>query len=116
MASIPNPLVLTDAPHEFTRATSLRSSAPSAVKQGVPGLDGMIVFLAGALMVVGIVMVYSASVSLDGPGLQMREWWRSPLKQSIFAIAGFVAMLFASQIDYRIFCWRPRLGGLLPAL
>lgn len=82
--------------------------------------DSAVIFVAGALMALGVAMVYSASVSVDGPAFNWHEWWNSPLKQCVFAFVGFLAMLVAAHVDYRILAWqRPGAGwraGLLLAL
>lgn len=67
--------------------------------------DPWVIFLVGALMTIGVVMVYSASVTLAGAQFSIDSLWSSPLKQSIFAIAGFFAMLFAAHLDYRALAW-----------
>lgn len=67
--------------------------------------DPWVIFLVGALMTIGVVMVYSASVTLAGASFSVEALWDSPLKQSIFALAGFFAMLFAAHLDYRLFAW-----------
>lgn len=73
--------------------------------------DGVILLLAGALMTLGFVMVYSASVTIAGAELDLRRWWNTPLRQSIFALAGFGAMLFAAHCDYRWLAWTRRGTG-----
>jgi cell division protein FtsW len=82
--------------------------------------DPTIIFLAGALMTLGVVMVYSASVTVQGAQFTWQTWWKSPLKQCAFALAGFLVMVIAAHVDYRIFAWaRPRAGwraGLLYVL
>ncbi|MBU0637627.1 MAG: putative lipid II flippase FtsW [Planctomycetes bacterium] len=78
-------------------------------------------FICGALMTVGAAMVYSASVSIRGAELSWYECWRTPLRQCLFAGAGFLAMLTAAHVDYRLFSWRrhgwlPRFVALLAAV
>lgn len=79
--------------------------------------DPVILLLAGTLMTLGVVMVYSAGVSVAGAQLDLRQWWNTPLRQCVFAFAGFLAMLLAAHCDYRWLSWeRPRdwwrAGGL----
>ncbi|MFO0839671.1 MAG: putative peptidoglycan glycosyltransferase FtsW [Phycisphaerae bacterium] len=74
--------------------------------------DAAILYLVGALMVIGVVMVYSASISPDAPPLDWSTWWRSPLKQCAFAAVGFAVMLLASQIPHRVFAWERSGDGL----
>lgn len=63
--------------------------------------DHIIVFVVGLLMTLGVVMVYSASVSVDDDEFRIRNWWNSPLRQGIFVVFGFVTMLVVAQFDYR---------------
>jgi cell division protein FtsW len=71
----------------------------------------VIVFLAGVLMMLGVVMVYSASVTLEEKSFNWRQWWNSPLRQGVFALVGFLAMLVAAHVNYRIFAWERRWSG-----
>ncbi len=107
------------------RTTSAaRRSAPSApilpvVDDALPGIvspDRGVLAIVGALMVIGVVIVYSASVSVEGAELNLRQWHRTPLRQCVFAVAGFLAMLFFSHVDYRLFSWRKRWDCGLPLL
>ena len=60
-------------------------------------------------MTLGTATVYSASVTVAGAELNWREWWNTPLRQTVFAAAGFVGMLFFAHCDYRWLAWeRPR--------
>lgn len=82
-----------------------------------PLFDSVIVFVAGALMVLGVTMVYSASTSVSGPAFDWRQWWHTPLRQAAFAVAGFVVMLVAAHVDYRRFAWTtPRRGWIVGVL
>ncbi len=74
--------------------------------------DGWIILLTGALMAFGVVIVYSASVSVDAEPVTARNWWQTPLKQGAFAMAGFLAMLVAAGTDYRMWSWHRRWGGM----
>ncbi len=69
--------------------------------------DQTVVFVAGLLMALGVAMVYSASVTIEGAGLgaDWRTWWTSPLKQAVFAAVGFLVMLLAAHFDYRTLGW-----------
>jgi len=84
--------------------------------------DPALVFTAGALMTLGVAMVYSATVTIEGSGLStdVQTWWHSPLRQGVFALAGFLGLLGAAHLDYHMFAWtRPRDGwraGILAAL
>ncbi|MCA9244644.1 MAG: FtsW/RodA/SpoVE family cell cycle protein [Phycisphaerales bacterium] len=83
---------------------------------GVVSPDRGVLAIVGALMVIGVVMVYSASVSVEGAELNLRQWHRTPLRQCVFAVAGFLAMLFVSHVDYRVFAWRRKRDCALIAL
>lgn len=76
--------------------------------------DTGVLFLVGALMTIGMVMVYSASVTLEGAALDWRHWWNSPLKQCVFSLAGFGIMLVGAHLDYRLFAWERKLDAWLP--
>lgn len=69
--------------------------------------DPYVVFIAGALMTLGVAMVYSASATVDGAAFDWRQWWQSPLRQGAFALAGFLVMLVAAHVDCRLFAWSP---------
>ena len=52
------------------------------------------------LVVIGVLMIYSATACITGEALD----WESPaLRQVIYAIAGLVAMVVLTLIDYRIY-------------
>lgn len=70
--------------------------------------DAWVLMIVGALMALGVVMVYSASVRLSEPALDLSNLWNSPLKQSIFVAAGFLLMIVAAQVDYRLLAWERR--------
>lgn len=65
--------------------------------------DPMIVFVVGALMTIGVAMVYSASVSVDQPAISLKTWWHGPLRQAVFSALGFFTMVLCAQLDYRVF-------------
>jgi cell division protein FtsW len=73
--------------------------------------DPVVVLVVGMLMALGVVMVYSASVSVDGAPFDWRDWWNTPLRQAAFALAGFLTMLIAAHIDYRVLAWNGPRGG-----
>ncbi|MCK4341811.1 MAG: FtsW/RodA/SpoVE family cell cycle protein [Phycisphaerae bacterium] len=73
--------------------------------------DPSVVFIVGVLMALGVAMVYSASVTVQGAEFNWRQWWDSPLKQGVFVVAGFLAMLFAAHLDYRVLAWQQRWDG-----
>jgi cell division protein FtsW len=102
---------------------STAAAGPAAVEledeaQG-GGCDMGILFVVGVLMTLGAVMVYSASVTLEGGAPDWRRWWTSPLRQCVFAALGLVAMFLAAHMDFRLLAWqRPGDGWRagLPAL
>jgi cell division protein FtsW len=99
------------------RTRSSRSDHPSSFIPLVRLYDPMIILIAGALMGLGVAMVYSASVTVDGPGFNWHDWWNSPLKQCVFALGGFLVMLVAAHIDYHVLAWeRPGDGWRAMAL
>jgi len=78
---------------------------------GPPLADNTLLFLTGILMTIGAAMVYSASVTVAGAELDWRRWWATPLRQCVFALAGFLGMLVMSAVGYRWLAWeRPRDG------
>lgn len=70
--------------------------------------DPVVVFVVGALMTLGVVMVFSASVNVTSEPLDWHRWWDSPLRQGLFALAGFLGMLITAHMDYHALAWRPR--------
>lgn len=73
--------------------------------------DPVVVFIAGVLMVLGVTMVYSTSVTVHGAAFHWRQWWDSPLRQGVFALVGFLVMLVAAHVDYRVLAWRRAADG-----
>ena len=73
--------------------------------------DSVVILLVGGLMTLGAVMVYSASVTVQGEPPHWRQWWNTPLRQSFFALLGFGMMVLVSQLDYRIWKWERRGEG-----
>lgn len=90
-------------------ATSENVGNPTRAGELIPlgrnQCDSVILLLVGSLMTLGAVMVYSASVSVHAEPFTWRNWWNTPLRQSVFALVGFFAMVFVSQLDYRIWKW-----------
>lgn len=87
-------------PDEFARDRAQVGVVTHALRA-----DALVVFVTGALMTLGAVMVYSALTTVDSPEFSLDGWWHTPLKQCVFALAGFLALLFAARLDYRIFGW-----------
>jgi cell division protein FtsW len=73
--------------------------------------DSVILLLVGGLMTLGAVMVYSASVSPQGNTFSWQQWWNTPLRQSVFALVGFLAMVYVAHLDYRLWAWERRGEG-----
>lgn len=92
---------------------------PGAIEQASWGVslerrvetDTVVLFLVGALMTLGVVMVYSASVTLKGPSFDWRDILSTPLRQGLFALTGFLAAVLVAQIDYRLLAWERRWDG-----
>jgi len=99
----------------------ISSSPPPASAAGLRALsrageasfDRTVLFLVGALMTLGVVMVYSASGSVQAAAFDLRRWWETPLRQGVFAMAGFLAMALAAHADPRWLSWE-RSRGLAP--
>jgi cell division protein FtsW len=90
-------------------ATIPRSAAPPAsaldlARQGRT-YDSGVLLLASGLMTFGVAMVYSASMTVRGAELDWHQWWNTPLRQCVFAFAGFLVMLFTAHCDYRWLAW-----------
>ncbi len=73
---------------------------------GPPRYDGLVLLLVGALMTLGAGMVFSASVTLTGEVFSWSHWWRTPLRQCVFALIGFCAMVWVAHLDYRLWTWQ----------
>ncbi len=73
--------------------------------------DSAVIFVCGALMALGVAMVYSASVSVNQGAFDWRHWWNTPLKQGVFSAAGFIAMIVVAHVDYRALAWLRRGDG-----
>lgn len=94
-----------------------RYASPSAaLREPVAGgFDQPVILLVSTLLTLGVVMVYSASVTVAGGAeFDWHTWWRSPLRQGLFALGGLITMLMAAALDYRVFRSGGRFG-LAPA-
>jgi cell division protein FtsW len=78
---------------------------------GEQRFDSPILLVVGGLMALGAVMVYSASVTVQGGALTWRQWWDTPLRQSVFAVVGFLAMVYVAHLPYRLWAWEKRGEG-----
>jgi cell division protein FtsW len=63
------------------------------------------------LMGLGVVMVFSASATLDGIGPTQAIWHYGPVRQLAFVALGFLAALIASALPYRWMRIRDRIDG-----
>jgi len=88
----------------------LDADEPVAAAAQETGLrfDWVVLLVAGALMTLGVVIVYSASVTVKSPPFDPARWWDSPLRQGVFALLGFVGMALIAQIPVRCWGWRDR--------
>jgi len=87
--------------------------APPAGRRG-PLFDSGVVLLVGVLMTLGVTMVYSASVTLAGAELDWQRWWATPLRQCVFALAGFLGMLVVAHCNPRWLAWERPDDGWRP--
>ncbi len=97
-------------------STSCRAHGGNQVVGGLDAIGGQrfdssILLLVGGLMTLGAVMVYSASVTAQGAEFAWRQWWNTPLRQSVFALVGFFAMVYVAHLDYRLWAWERRGEG-----
>ncbi len=90
-----------------------RGDRPAEGLDAVGGqrFDSLVVLVVGALMTLGAVMVCSASVTVQGGELAWRQWWNTPLRQAVFALVGFVAMLYVAHLGHRLWAWEKRGEG-----
>lgn len=91
---------------------------PAQRRADVPrhSLAGMVLALAIVLIVIGVVMVFSASAVLDRSAISENIFKSSAVRQSIFALLGVACLWISYAIGYRCLSWRgPRHGTeLLP--
>ncbi len=81
---------------------SLLSTTPSTTST-------IIALLIAALLGLGVVMVFSASATLDAPLLSPDDLWgSSAIRQTIFSAAALLAMLLASIVPYELWRFRKR--------
>lgn len=73
--------------------------------------DPVVLFVCGALMVLGVATVYSASASVTGAPFDWRHWWHSPLRQGAYVVLGFLGMLAAAHTNYRWLAWERPWGA-----
>ncbi|MDH3706826.1 MAG: putative lipid II flippase FtsW [Acidimicrobiia bacterium] len=78
---------------------------PRARHRRVSPLFGLLVVLGFGLSLYGLVMVLSAS---SGDALGGGDPWTSFRRQALWLLAGLIAALFTSRLDYRL--WRERLA------
>lgn len=88
------------------------AGASASLERGHADADGWIILLAGGLLSFGVVIVYSASMSLSAAPLDPGRWWDSPLRQAAFALLGLMAMLLTAGVDHRTWSWRGRWGAV----
>lgn len=77
------------------------------------GMDELILFACLALVLIGIVMVFSASYYNEA--IKGESPYTYLKKQSIYAFIGFIGMMFASRFNYKLF--RGKIGPIaIPVL
>jgi len=89
----------------MSSAASLSDPRPSLAEPGAPRYDGLVLLLVGTLMTLGAVMVFSASVTLTGEVFSWSNWWHTPLRQCVFALVGFFAMVWVAYLGDRLWVW-----------
>ena len=87
-------------------------AAGDETRTAIGRIDLLVVFLVGALMMLGVVLVYSASASVSNEPFSLSTWWKTPLRQCVFALLGFAAMLFVARLDFRLWSWERRGDGI----
>lgn len=91
-----------------------RARAGSAVWRGWDRFDYLMVFAAVALVIYGLLLIYSGSLPwYEGPVVSLNN---PSAKQAVFAAVGVVAMLIVSKIDYHYFIhysWALYLIGII---
>lgn len=91
-----------------------RARAGSAVWRGWDRFDYLMVFAAVALVIYGLLLIYSGSLPwYEGPVVSLNN---PSAKQAVFAAVGVVAMLIVSKIDYHYFIhysWALYLMGII---
>lgn len=97
-------------------------AAPDLVSRPAAGIDrgrtdaAILIGLTASLMMIGLLMTYSASATLAPPDTS-RPFWQSPTaRQFAFLAGGFVVLLITSYVPYRIWQWRPQRGLLQPSV
>ncbi len=76
-----------------------------------PRCDAFVLLIAGALLMLGATMVFSASASVQTRVDDAGRWWDGPLRQVLFALIGFAAMLFTAHMPHRLMQWERRGEG-----
>ncbi len=96
------------------------ADTPDLRHNAAPTYDGVVILIVGALMVLGVAMAYSARISYEGVDLALDHWLRTPIKQTVFVMMGFLAMLLAAHFNYSLLrcerwrdCWRVGLIALV---
>jgi cell division protein FtsW len=92
-----------------TISANIESSAAGPIDLGA--FDRCVILLVGLLMAIGTAMVYSASATVIGEPIDLARWWAGPIRQGVFALGGFLAMLFAARLDHRVWQWERRGDG-----
>ncbi len=103
----------------MTRASAAHvpgSLDAAATMPATAGFDRAVITIVAALMTLGAVMVYSASVTLAGAEVNLRHIWSTPLRQCVFVMIGFALMIGFAVLDYRAFSWRRAADWWRPGL
>lgn len=103
----------------MTRVSAAHVPGPldaTATMPATAGFDRAVITIVAALMTLGAVMVYSASVTLEGAEVNFRHIWSTPLRQCVFVMIGFATMISFALLDYRAFAWRQAADWWRPGL
>lgn len=72
----------------------------------LPALGGLILALSAALILIGVMVVFSASARLDRPLLPDQPFKSTALRQGLFALLGLTVMWITYGVGYRCLRWR----------
>ena len=72
----------------------------------LPALGGLILALSAALILIGVMVVFSASARLDRPLLPEAPFKSTALRQGLFALLGLAVMWITYGVGYRCLRWR----------
>ena len=89
---------------DLSYASVLDLDAPPRTVARAGGAANGVLPICAALILIGIVMVFSTATQLAPPKTPSAWWNSTAARQTAFSLAGLVVMLVVSRIDYRF--WR----------